>query len=130
MKKVLNLAFALLLYSGLAIAHEPVANSEFLTEIVRLRQNNAFPVERVTITYVRHCDESFSNVWLKDVSPSYKELGVTVRRTAESCTMDQPEWVYERVSVQVNSEVPTTYGRLQSLDLAAPMSGVSVDNFD
>jgi hypothetical protein len=133
MKKFL-LAIAVVLSSfNFAMGHESIQNSEFLTDIVKIEQDHAFPVETVKLTYVRHCEEEFSNVYMAAVAPGYSELGVTVKTGTAVCTMDKPVWIYEQVTIQLNSETPTTYGLLKSLEAAVPfdsMSGVSVDTFN
>lgn len=134
MKSILTAVAILILNFSTAYGYEPIQSAEFLTDIVGIEQDHAFPVESVTLTYIRKCNEVLTNIWMKVVRQNYKELGVTVRPgTVEACTMDQPLWITESVTIQLISEVPTTYGLLQVLETAepfVPMSGVSVDTFN
>lgn len=133
MKLHLIFVTTLILNLNMAFGYKSIEGSEFLTDIVRIEQHHMFPVETVTLTYLRHCSERFSQVWSKVVSSNYSELGVTVKSSSQPCTMEAPVWINENVTIQISSELPTAYGLLRNLDLAIPMSsmsGVSVDNFN
>ena len=131
MKKLLVLFAIASALPFMATAYQTTEETEFLTDILKIEQDHSFPVETIQLTYLKHCTEVFSNVWLQDVEPGHTNIGVSVKRVAENCLMDQPVWSNETVTIKVNSDVPTEYGLLRNLSLAVPFfSGISVDNFN
>lgn len=119
----------LILVTGLLMLGN-VALAETMARITFLKGNGGFPTELVTVQYVRHCSEAFSQAWMKQSAVNRIGIAVTVKQVSSRCNFHETNWVTESVVLPIPAQLPTTYFRLKSVSGAGSFSGVSVDNFN